>query len=43
MTGRKVHEPWRLAAAERGELDYPGPLVDLAGGLARFKHSRGRD
>ncbi|WP_159323417.1 cryptochrome/photolyase family protein [Streptomyces tendae] len=43
VTGRKVHEPWRLAAAERGELDYPDPLVDLADGLARFKHARGRD
>ncbi|WP_121717271.1 deoxyribodipyrimidine photo-lyase [Streptomyces sp. E5N91] len=43
VEGRKVHEPWRLAAAERGELDYPDPLVELADGLARFKHARGRD
>ncbi|MGQ4444954.1 FAD-binding domain-containing protein, partial [Streptomyces violaceoruber] len=43
VEGGKVHEPWRLAAAERGELDYPDPLVELADGLARFKHARGRD
>ncbi|KAF2776999.1 deoxyribodipyrimidine photo-lyase [Streptomyces sp. OM5714] len=43
VEGRKVHEPWRLPAAEREELDYPDPLIDLADGLARFKHARGRD
>ncbi|WP_406729949.1 deoxyribodipyrimidine photo-lyase [Streptomyces sp. GD-15H] len=40
---RTVHEPWRLPADERAGLDYPAPLIDLADGLARFKHARGRD
>ncbi|MFC9463156.1 cryptochrome/photolyase family protein [Streptomyces coelicoflavus] len=43
VDGGKVREPWRLPAAERKELDYPDPLIDLADGLARFKHARGRD
>ncbi|MFF1398849.1 cryptochrome/photolyase family protein [Streptomyces sp. NPDC058287] len=38
-----VHEPWRLLPDQRAALDYPAPLVDLADGLARFKHARGRD
>ncbi|MFK4594262.1 cryptochrome/photolyase family protein [Streptomyces pristinaespiralis] len=37
-----VHEPWRLPADRRARLDYPDPLIDLAEGLARFKHARGR-
>lgn len=40
---RAVHEPWRLPEDRRAALDYPAPLVDLAEGLARFKHARGRD
>lgn len=40
---RFVHEPWRMPAEERAAVDYPEPLVDLADGLARFKHARGRD
>ncbi|MFJ3549034.1 cryptochrome/photolyase family protein [Streptomyces sp. NPDC090114] len=43
VEGRKVHEPWRLPADRRDALDYPEPVVDLADGLARFKHARGRD
>ncbi|MFC0598428.1 cryptochrome/photolyase family protein [Streptomyces palmae] len=43
VDGGKVHEPWRLPAEEREALDYPDPLIDLADGLARFKHARGRD
>ncbi|MEV6704146.1 FAD-binding domain-containing protein, partial [Streptomyces sp. NPDC051453] len=39
----RVHEPWRLLPDQRAALDYPAPLVDLADGLARFKHARGRD
>lgn len=38
-----VHEPWRLPEDRRARLDYPEPLIDLADGLARFKHARGRD
>jgi deoxyribodipyrimidine photo-lyase len=40
--GKAVHEPWRHPAPERARLDYPEPLVDLADGLARFRHARGR-
>ncbi|MEU6523528.1 deoxyribodipyrimidine photo-lyase [Streptomyces sp. NPDC046924] len=43
VAGGRVHEPWRLPERERARLDYPGPLIDLADGLARFKHARGRD
>ncbi|MEU4309145.1 FAD-binding domain-containing protein, partial [Streptomyces rochei] len=43
VDGRRVHEPWRLTAQERSALDYPEPVVDLAEGLARFRHARGRD
>ncbi|GGT37122.1 deoxyribodipyrimidine photo-lyase [Streptomyces kurssanovii] len=40
---RYIHEPWRLPPPERGRPAYPEPLIDLADGLARFKHARGRD
>ncbi|MFD0106105.1 cryptochrome/photolyase family protein [Streptomyces sp. NPDC127164] len=40
---RFVHEPWRLPQDVRARLDYPGPLLDLSEGLARFRHARGRD
>ncbi|MEU1282150.1 deoxyribodipyrimidine photo-lyase [Streptomyces sp. NPDC005805] len=43
VRGRAVHEPWRLPAEERSALEYPEPVIDLADGLARFKHARGRD
>ncbi|MFB6552497.1 cryptochrome/photolyase family protein [Streptomyces sp. NPDC056405] len=43
VDGNRVHEPWRLPAEQRKGLDYPAPLIDLADGLARFKHARGRD
>jgi deoxyribodipyrimidine photo-lyase len=43
VDGGRVHEPWRLTAQERSALDYPEPVVDLAEGLARFRHARGRD
>ncbi|MGG7569079.1 cryptochrome/photolyase family protein [Streptomyces sirii] len=42
VPGKAVHEPWRLPAPERARLDYPEPLIDLADGLARFQHARGR-
>ncbi|MYU20583.1 deoxyribodipyrimidine photo-lyase [Streptomyces sp. SID8352] len=39
-----VHEPWKLRGKERAAYDaYPEPVVDLAEGLDRFKHARGRD
>jgi deoxyribodipyrimidine photo-lyase len=40
---RLVHEPWRLPKDRRARLDYPEPLIDLADGLARFRHARGSD
>ncbi|WP_095757051.1 cryptochrome/photolyase family protein [Streptomyces xinghaiensis] len=40
---RFVHEPWRMAAAERARYGYPEPVIGLAEGLARFKRARGRD
>ncbi|ORT56413.1 deoxyribodipyrimidine photo-lyase [Streptomyces sp. CB03238] len=43
VDARRIHEPWRLPEAERAALDYPEPLIDLAEGLARFTHARGRD
>ncbi|MFJ9820408.1 cryptochrome/photolyase family protein [Streptomyces sp. NPDC101151] len=36
-----VHEPWKLRGPERSAVDYPGPIIDLADGLARFKRARG--
>ncbi|AXG81609.1 cryptochrome/photolyase family protein [Streptomyces paludis] len=38
-----VHEPWRLREDDPARPDYPGPLIDLADGLARFRHARGQD
>ncbi|WP_320773943.1 deoxyribodipyrimidine photo-lyase [Streptomyces sp. CRN 30] len=43
VSGRAVHEPWKLPGAERSALDYPDPVVDLAEGLARFRRARGRE
>jgi deoxyribodipyrimidine photo-lyase len=40
---RFVHEPWLLPGDRRARLDYPEPMIDLADGLARFRHARGRD
>ncbi|MFJ8208200.1 cryptochrome/photolyase family protein [Streptomyces sp. NPDC096033] len=36
----RVHEPWRLPAAERARYDYPEPLVDLTEAQARFREAR---
>ncbi|MEU8518730.1 deoxyribodipyrimidine photo-lyase [Streptomyces sp. NBC_01216] len=43
IEGAAVHEPWKLPGLERARYDYPDPLVELADGLARFRHARGRD
>ncbi len=43
LPGPSVHEPWRLKGLDRAEYDYPDPIVDLADGLSRFRHARGRD
>ncbi|MEU2490524.1 deoxyribodipyrimidine photo-lyase [Streptomyces sp. NPDC007883] len=41
VDGSAVHEPWKLPDAARARLDYPGPIVALGDGLARFKEGRG--
>lgn len=43
LAGAAVHEPWKLGGPERAAYDYPGPLLELSEGLARFKQARGRD
>ncbi|MFE6668213.1 cryptochrome/photolyase family protein [Streptomyces sp. NPDC057697] len=43
LPGARIHEPWKLKGPDRAAYDYPGPLVDLAEGLARFRHARGQD
>ncbi|MGR8012133.1 cryptochrome/photolyase family protein [Streptomyces hypolithicus] len=43
LDGPAVHEPWKLQGLERAHYDYPDLIVELADGLARFKHARGRD
>ncbi|MFI6333478.1 cryptochrome/photolyase family protein [Streptomyces sp. NPDC050535] len=42
VAANRIHEPWRLPEHERAQLDYPKPLIELADGLTRFKHARGR-
>jgi deoxyribodipyrimidine photo-lyase len=37
VAGRAVHEPWRLAAAERRRLDYPQPLIDYRAAVAELR------
>jgi deoxyribodipyrimidine photo-lyase len=41
VEGSAVHRPWELPEDERRSLDYPGPIVDLREGLARFREGRG--
>ncbi|MFH9725626.1 cryptochrome/photolyase family protein [Streptomyces sp. NPDC017254] len=43
LDGPAVHEPWKLPGLERARYDYPDPVIELADGLARFRHARGRD
>ncbi|KOG34241.1 MULTISPECIES: cryptochrome/photolyase family protein [Streptomyces] len=43
LPGASIHEPWRLKGLDRASYEYPDPIVDLADGLARFRHARGRD
>jgi deoxyribodipyrimidine photo-lyase len=42
LAGARIHEPWKLAPAERAKLDYPEPLIDVAEGNARFLAARGK-
>lgn len=42
VEGSAVHQPWKLPARERAELDYPEPLVDLSDGAERFLRARER-
>ncbi|OKK17554.1 deoxyribodipyrimidine photolyase [Streptomyces sp. CB00455] len=41
LAAPRVHEPWRLPAAERARYDYPDPVVELSEGLDRFRRGRG--
>ncbi|MFI6421973.1 cryptochrome/photolyase family protein [Streptomyces sp. NPDC050842] len=43
LAGPAIHEPWKLPGLERARYDYPDPMVELADGLARFRHARGQD
>ncbi|MER7952480.1 deoxyribodipyrimidine photo-lyase [Streptomyces sp. NPDC096079] len=38
-----VHQPWTLTGLDRAAYDYPDPLIELADGLARFRHAREKD
>ena len=40
VQGPEVHQPWKLPAEVRAELDYPEPIVDLAEGRLRFLEAR---
>jgi deoxyribodipyrimidine photo-lyase len=40
IEGRAVHEPWRLPAKRRRELDYPEPIVDHDDAAAAFLAKR---
>ncbi|MGW6689108.1 cryptochrome/photolyase family protein [Streptomyces sp. NPDC054961] len=40
LAAPRVHEPWRLTGPERAAYDYPGPVVELADGLDRFRRGR---
>lgn len=42
VPGRRVHEPWRLAVAERQRLDYPDPIVEHGEAAAAFHRRRRR-
>ncbi|MGZ3144320.1 FAD-binding domain-containing protein [Lentzea chajnantorensis] len=47
VPGPLVHRPWELDASVRSGLDYPGPVVGLEEGYARFvsarrKHKQGK-
>ncbi|WP_019819520.1 cryptochrome/photolyase family protein [Saccharomonospora saliphila] len=40
ITGPEVHRPWTLSETVRSRLDYPEPMVDLAGARERFLAAR---
>ncbi|MFI9743262.1 cryptochrome/photolyase family protein [Streptomyces sp. NPDC052494] len=40
LEGPAIHEPWKLPGLERARYDYPDPVIELADGLARFRHAR---
>jgi deoxyribodipyrimidine photo-lyase len=42
VTGRAIHEPWRLGAAERRRLDYPKPVVDYRAAVQELRSRRSR-
>ena len=42
VPGARVHEPWRLDAAQRRRLGYPEPIVDHGEAAAAFHRRRRR-
>ncbi len=42
VAGGAVHEPWRLGAARRRELDYPKPVIDYLAAAAEMRGRRAR-
>jgi deoxyribodipyrimidine photo-lyase len=42
VEGAAVHRPWLLPEEQRRRLGYPGPIIDLDEGLARFREARER-
>ncbi|MEX2620472.1 MAG: deoxyribodipyrimidine photo-lyase [Egibacteraceae bacterium] len=43
VDGKAVHRPWLLGPRERGQLDYPEPMVDHEEAVARFRAARDLD
>jgi deoxyribodipyrimidine photo-lyase len=41
VTGRALHEPWRMPAAERRTLDYPPPVLDHVAAAEQLRVRRG--
>ena len=40
LTGRAIHQPWKLGDRERSDYDYPEPIVTLSEAQARFARAR---
>jgi deoxyribodipyrimidine photo-lyase len=40
VTGRAIHEPWRIPAAQRRALNYPKPLVDHVAAAEELRRRR---
>ncbi|MFE9388551.1 cryptochrome/photolyase family protein [Streptomyces sp. NPDC006784] len=42
LSGRTVHEPWKLDNQQRAALDYPERIADLTAASGRFLRARGK-